>query len=93
MKYLLEDCCSFYWNRCLKVLSNSIDGYLIFEKANLAETRKSWLDRAFSIAELRRSKRFVSNKSILEKVLAWLSSVSSDSSESHHEINPTPTLS
>ena len=37
----LEDRCFSYWNRFLKALSNSTDGNLIFEKANLAEIRKS----------------------------------------------------
>ena len=83
----LEDCCLSYWNRFLKALSNSTDGNLIFEKANLGEIRKSWLDKEFSISGLRRSKRFVPHISILEKVLTCLSSVPSDSSISHYKIS------
>jgi hypothetical protein len=83
----LEDRCSLYWNRYLRALSDSIDGNLIFEKANLTEFRKSWLDKEFSIIGLRRSKRFVPHKLILEKVLAWLSSVASNSSIPQYEVS------
>ena len=83
----LEDRCLMYWNRYLIFLSNSIDGNLIFEKANLAEFRKSWLDNEFSIARLRRCKRFVSHTSVLEKVLSWLSSIPLNSSVPHFELD------
>jgi hypothetical protein len=80
----LEDRCSLYWNSYLRALSDPIDGNLIFEKANLTEFRKSWLDKELPIMGLRRSKRFVPHKSILEKVLTWLSSVPSNSSIPHY---------
>ena len=91
MSYVLDEisfkiAILFYWNRYLKALSNSTDGYLIFEKANLAKIRKSWLDKFF-ITGLRRSKRFVSHKPILEKVLTLLSSASSNFSVPHYEIS------
>ena len=83
----MEDRCFSYWNRFLKALSNSTDGNLIFEKANLAEIRKSWLDKEFSISGLRRAKIFVPHISISEKVLTWLSSVPFDSSIPQYKIS------
>ena len=82
----LEDRCSSYWNRYLMTLSDSLDGSLIFEKANFSEFRKSWLDKEFSIKGLRRSKRFVPHQSILEKVVTWLSSIPSNSSVPHFDM-------
>ena len=76
----LEDRCAAYWNRFLSSLSDSIDGQLILEKANICQFRKSWLDSEFSIQCLRRSKRFVSHVSILEKAVLWLASVPQNSS-------------
>jgi hypothetical protein len=44
------------------------------------EFQKSWLDEEFSIKCLRRSKRFIDNKSIIEKVVRWwLASIPSGS--------------
>jgi hypothetical protein len=82
----LEDRCSSYWNRYLITLSDSLDGSLIFEKANFSEFRKSWLDKEFSIRGLRRSKRFITHQSILEKVVTWLSSTPSNSSVPYFEM-------
>jgi hypothetical protein len=76
-----------YWNRYLHVLAVSTDGVLLLEKANLAEFRKSWLNKEFSIKGLNRSKRFVPHLSILEKVLTWLSSVPSYSSVPQFDID------
>ena len=73
----LEVRCSFHWSKYLKALSNSIGRYLTFEKTKLVEIRKSWLDKEFATARLKRSKRLVSDKSILEKNLSSLSSYSS----------------
>ena len=82
----LEDRCSAYWNRYLVALSNSIDGDLIFEKANLCEFRKSWLNREYSICCLRKSKRFVPYTLILETIVTWLSSIPQKSSVFHYDI-------
>jgi hypothetical protein len=82
-----EDRCSAYWNKYLVALSNSIDGNLIFEKANIWEIRKSWLDKEFSISCLRKSKRLVPQTSILEKVVSWLSSVPQNSSVFHYDLH------
>jgi hypothetical protein len=83
----LENRCVLYWNRYLHVLADSTDGILLFEKVNLAEFRKSWLNKEFSIKGLNRSKRFVFHLSILEKVLNWLSSVLSYSLVPHFDID------
>jgi hypothetical protein len=83
----LENRCVLYWNRYLHALADSTDGILLFEKVNLAEFRKSWLNKEFSIKGLNRSKRFVFHLSILEKVLNWLSSVLSYSLVPHFDID------
>ena len=89
----LENRCVVYWNRYLVALADSTDGELLLEKANLKEFRKSWLEREYSIKCLRRSRRFVDNKSILEKVLRWLASVSSGPSSPSFDIDEIELLS
>jgi hypothetical protein len=76
----LEDRCASYWSRYLIALSDSRDGELLFEKANLNEIRKAWCGGNFPISSLRRSKRFVDHKSIVEKACLWLNSVPLNSS-------------
>ncbi len=71
----LDDRCLKYWDRFLVDLADTKDGELLFEKANLAEFRKSWLDGEFRVACLRRSKRFVEHLSILERVSLWMASI------------------
>ena len=83
----LEDRCALYWNRYLIALSDSIDGLLLFEKAIHAEFRMSWLNKEFSISGLYRSKRFVPQYSILERVSTWLSSIPLNSSVPHYELH------
>jgi hypothetical protein len=83
----LEDRCASYWNRYLIALSDNIDGFLLFEKANLSVFRKSWLNKEFSIVGLYRSKRFVPQYSVLEKILMWLSSIPLNSSVPHYELH------
>jgi len=83
----LEDRCASYWNRYLISLSDSMDGFLLFEKANLSVFRMSWLDKEFPIVGLYRSKRFISQYSVLEKTLKWLSSIPLNSSVPLYELN------
>ncbi len=83
----LEDRCVAYWNRYLVALADSIDGELLFEKANMNEFRKSWIDSEYSIKCLTRSKRFIDNKSIIEKVVRWLASVPEGSSVPFYDID------
>ncbi|CAF5115880.1 unnamed protein product, partial [Rotaria magnacalcarata] len=61
-----QNCCAAYWERYLYALADSTDGMLLFEKANLNVLRQSWINKDFSIKCLRKSKRFVSNESVIE---------------------------
>jgi len=82
-----EDRCAAYWERYLYALADSTDGMLLFEKANLNVLRQSWINKDFSIKCLWKSKRFVSNESVIETVVSWLSSVSSLSSIPNYELD------
>ena len=82
---MLIDRCAIYWNKYLISLSDSIDGILLFEKANLTALRSWWLEKKFPISCLRQSKRFVVHQSILDKVISWLSSVPDRSSTPFYE--------
>ncbi|CAF2948356.1 unnamed protein product [Rotaria sp. Silwood2] len=82
-----EDRCAAYWERYLYALADSTDGMLLFEKANLNVLRQSWINKNFSIKCLRKSKRFVSNESIIETVVSWLNSVPSLSSIPNYEVD------
>ena len=68
----LEDRCYSYWVRYLVALSDSIDGELLFEQANLNMFRQLWLDKRTSIKCLRASKRFIPHQSMIEKITNWL---------------------
>ena len=83
---MLIDRCAAYWNNFFIFLSDSIDGNLLFEKANLTEFRKAWLDKEYTISCLRKSKRFVDHRSILERAVAWVSSVPLQSSVPFYEM-------
>ena len=83
---MLIDRCAAYWNNFFIFLSDSIDGNLLFEKANLTEFRKAWLDKEYTISCLRKSKRFVDHRSILERAVAWASSVPLQSSVPFYEM-------
>ena len=84
---MLIDRCASYWNNFLISFADSIDGTLLFEKANFTEFRKSWLNGEFAINCLRKSKRYVKHASIIEKVISWLSSVPEQSSNIFYEID------
>ncbi len=73
--------------------ADSTDGKLLVEKANLNEYRKSWLDRKYSIKCLRKSKRYVDNKSMIEKIAKWLASVPAGSSVPSYDIRDIELLS
>lgn len=83
---MLVDRCARYWNNFFISLSDSTDGNLLFEKANLTEFRKFWMDREFIIRCLRKSKRFVDHRSILERAISWVSSIPDQSSVPFYEI-------
>ena len=83
----LEDKCYSYWMRYLVALSDSIDGQLLFEQANLNMFRQLWLDKRTSIKCLRASKRFISHQSMIEKITNWLVSIPTNSSLLNYEIH------
>ncbi|CAF2036101.1 unnamed protein product [Rotaria magnacalcarata] len=70
----LDDRCCNYWERYLAALSDSVDGELLIEQANLNQWRKAWLQKELSIKGLYRSKRYVQHRSVLEKCVQWCSS-------------------
>jgi len=83
----LEDRCSSYWEKYLVALADSIDGDLLFEKANLNVFRQIWIEKQFTIKCLRTSKRFIPHRSIVDKIVSWLASVPSRSSIPVYEID------
>ncbi|CAF3245129.1 unnamed protein product [Rotaria socialis] len=83
----LEDRCHSYWEKYLAALADSIDGELLFEKANLNVFRQIWIDKQFSIKCLRTSKRFIPHQSIIEKIVGWMASIPSRSSVPVYEID------
>ena len=76
----LEDRCLKYWNKYLIALSNSMDGKMTLEQANLNVFRESWLRKETSISGMFRSKRYVHHTSLLAKYLSWYSGVASNES-------------
>ena len=83
----LEDRCFKYWCKYLTALSSSVDGNLILENANFNYMRNLWLGGEFSINSIRKSKRFIYNRSTIEKVCEWLSSLPTNSSIINYEID------
>ena len=67
----MEDRCAAYLERYLAALSESLDGNLLVEQANLNSFRTMWRDREMRIRGLRMSKRFVDKVSVLEKCISW----------------------
>ncbi len=49
----------------------STDGFLLYEQSALNLYRKLWLDKKIVIKYIRRSKRFVSYDTSIEKCLRW----------------------
>ena len=82
----LDDRCVEYWEKFLIALADSTDGQLLFEKANLNVFRQNWLEGLSSIKCLRKSKRFVSHESTIERVVKWLAFVPSRSSVLSYDI-------
>jgi hypothetical protein len=82
----LVDRCAVYWNKFLISLSESTDGLLTLVKANLNVFRKLWLNNEYPIRCLRRSKRFVEHRFILEKALDWITSIPEYSSVPYFDI-------
>ena len=66
---LLEDHCYKYWEKYLKELAKTRDGYLLLEQSELNTHRSNWQEGATSVRCLRRSKRFVQHRDVLEQTI------------------------
>ena len=71
----LEDRYRKYWDKYLSSLSDSIDGGLLLEQANLNFFREIWLDKDNKIKWIYRSKRFVEHTSVLKRIVRWCSNI------------------
>ena len=68
----LDDLCFTYWEKYLKKLSKSVDGYLLLEQSELNAHRSNWVEGARRIHCLYRSKRFVPHVSVFGQALRWM---------------------
>ena len=68
----LENHCHKYWNNYKKFLSNSSDGYILYEQMSLNLFRHLWLEKEIKITNIYRSKRFVPYASVIERCLKWV---------------------
>ena len=75
------------WKKFLVALADSVDGELMVEKANQNTFRQGWLEGEFIVKYSRRSKRFISHRSIIEKVAEFLATVPSVSSVPVFEVD------
>ena len=67
----LESRCTRYWIKYLKALNSSTDGDLLLEQLILNSHKESWRRGEQRIWYLRRSKRFASHDSVIQKCLPW----------------------
>ncbi|CAM2714927.1 unnamed protein product [Rotaria socialis] len=88
----LEDRCTKYWNKYIEALTDSKDGELLLEQANLNAFRSLWLQSQYPIKSIHKSKRFVEHTSILEKCLQWTASNHCQSSVINFEMSEILTL-
>ncbi|CAF1415277.1 unnamed protein product [Adineta ricciae] len=68
-----DDNCYAYWMKYLKVLSHSLDGFLLIEQMYLNEHRLAWRDGNRPIRCLRRSVRFVQHIDVFSRAMEWIS--------------------
>ncbi|CAF3062969.1 unnamed protein product [Rotaria sp. Silwood2] len=80
----LDDHCYAYWEKYLKALEKSKDGYLLWEQSELNEYRSKWQEGDSSIRCLRRSKRFVSHRNVLEQAINWMATHGTSDSVIHY---------
>ena len=88
----MEDRCLKYWDRYVLALSDSKDGELLLERANLSQYRKAWLQKEFRVKGLHRSKRYIEHATVVEKCLQWCSTTRMDYSIINHDISDIKTL-
>ena len=75
MEISLEDRCKKYWEKYFESLAENEDGRLLCQEANLNLLREAWRSKDLVVSEVYRSKRFVRNSSVLERILMWCSDV------------------
>lgn len=68
----LHSRCVKYWRKMTGHLENSSDGNLLLEQTTLNQWRTMWLGKEFPISRIRRSKRFVAHKSVLDQIFNWM---------------------
>ena len=68
----LSDLCLQYWERYLKALSRTKDGFLLLEQATLNTHRSDWLENNQRVGCMHRSKRFVPHVDVLGQVMWWM---------------------
>jgi hypothetical protein len=88
----LEDRCRKYWDKYFIALSESTDGELFFEQANLNVFRESWINKDISVKGIFRSKRFVRYTSSLERIMRWCSNIPADESIPNYEFDEVMVL-
>ncbi|CAM4741603.1 unnamed protein product [Rotaria magnacalcarata] len=80
----LHDYCYAYWEKYLKALGKSKDGYLLWEQSDLNDYRSKWQEGDSSIRCLRRSKKFVSHRNVLEQSITWMATHGTSDSVIHY---------
>jgi hypothetical protein len=88
----LEDRCRKYWDKYLIALSDTVDGELILEQANLNVIRDTWLKKENKIKWIYRSKRFVEHIPLLERITRWCSNTPVDESIPNFEFDDVMVL-
>ncbi|CAF1271166.1 unnamed protein product [Rotaria magnacalcarata] len=68
----LEDHCYRYWEKYLKALSKTRDGYLLLEQSKLNTHRSIWQEDTKPIRCLRKSKRFVHHTDVFGQATQWM---------------------
>ena len=89
----LEDRCARYWDRYWESLSDSTDGFLLFEQANFNVSRENWVQGEGCIQGIFRSKRYKSCRSVLERCANWCANAASDDSIINYDLEEVLVLS
>ncbi len=89
----LEDRCRKYWDKYFIALSESTDGELFFEQANLNVVRETWINKEIKIKGIFHSKRFVGYTSLLVRILRWCSNIPIDESIPNYDYDDIMVLS
>ncbi|CAF1305368.1 unnamed protein product [Adineta ricciae] len=90
--YWITPKCKKYWEKYFIALSESKDGELLLEQANLNTFREMWRNKEMKITQIRVSKRFVEHVSVIEKVVRWCHETPMYSSLPDYDIEDISTL-